>query len=169
MVTCDGQKSIRFWATATGKELRRIAKKEFERQYVNYLAVSPNGKMLATCSSGGARGALRLWDMSTGQKLFDLPEEMKDLRFCLPVFSPDGNKLFVSSGCAIRCWDLQSRKEANRLDEHEYEVNHVVFSPDGKMLATADKSGDDFVGRREPQEKPELHGKHYRPELHGKH
>src|SRR5207244_2661802 len=62
-------KAVRLWDVATGKELKRL---DGHLRGVECLAISPNGRVLAT---GGSYqdGTIRLWDVDTGRPLRQLP------------------------------------------------------------------------------------------------
>lgn len=76
---------IKMWDTATGAELRRLIGPE---QYVGCLALSQDGKLLAT---GGPDGTVFLWDVRSGKFREQL---LKDKGWIRSVcFSPDGRTL----------------------------------------------------------------------------
>ncbi len=56
------------------------------------------------------------------------------------IFSPNGKLLATIDENIVRIWNAQTGEELSTLQGHEDSVNRVVFSPDGKRVATA--SGD---------------------------
>jgi WD40 repeat protein len=112
-------------------------------QYVIRLAFSPDGKTLATRSDD----TVRLWDLQTGQPRAIL----RGHTAWVPAlaFSPDGHTLATeSTDETARLWDTQSgkleatlpqqRDQANGSSSFSTDTMQVVFSPDGKTLATVD-------------------------------
>src|SRR5262245_4277810 len=97
------------------------------------LAVSPDGKTLATASWDGTA---RMWDMATARELHLL---QADLGHAFAVaFSPDG-KIVATAGedGRARLWDVATGQEVRSLVGHTKRVNSVAFSPDGAILASA--------------------------------
>jgi WD40 repeat protein len=58
------------------------------------------------------------------------------------AFSPDSKTLAWAEGPNIILWDVASGKELAAFEGHTADVAGLVFSPDGKLLATgsADKT-----------------------------
>jgi metallo-beta-lactamase class B len=119
------------------------------------IAYSPNGKLLA---SGGRDNTVRLFDAESGKELRRLMGHARrsynppaDPRAPLDAlvtatgeggvnsvaFSSDG-KTLASGGWddTVRLWDVESGKELHKLAGHKAMVGHVVFSPDGRFLAS---------------------------------
>jgi WD40 repeat protein len=65
------------------------------------------------------------------------------------AFSPNGKLLASSNGSngnfsldySIKLWDVNSGKFIRKFEGHQYDVNEVVFSSDGKLLASAGSDG----------------------------
>jgi WD40 repeat protein len=97
------------------------------------LAVSPNGKLLAT----GHDRDVKLWDVATGKEAGGL-ESCSRVTFL--TFSPDGGTLIVGEEHSHRdglvLWDVESRQGRRLITGHARAIEWAAFSPDGQMLAT---------------------------------
>lgn len=96
------------------------------------LAVSPDGKIIATCSEDRT---LKLWDSDSGRELRSLSGHSD--RVMAVAISPNGQVL-ASAGNdkTVKLWDVASGRELATLIGHTYPVLAVQFSPDGRTLAT---------------------------------
>jgi WD40 repeat protein len=137
---------IRFWDVASGKELRQVA---LNRVSAYALAFLPDGKTLAVVygTSGakvlateGLAGdeadfALALRDATTGKELRLL---CKDSRLAGPMaLAPDGKTLAVTTGGSVRLLDLATGQDREHLSGHQWPVEALAFSPNGKTLTSA--------------------------------
>jgi WD40 repeat protein len=97
------------------------------REMVWNLLFSPDGHLLLSTSPI----KLSLWGTASGVELGKF--ESNEVK--IPVFSPGGELLAVAAEKRVIIWDLRTGKALEVL-EHESAVNSVIFSPDGKMLAS---------------------------------
>ncbi len=123
------------WDVAT---LTKISRLQYSR--VKCVAFSPDG---TTIASGGV-GGTDLWNVPTQTKIYS----QIGISFNYTVaFSPDGHTIALGSGYGIvSLWDVATHIEISRHVEHfgnfryggnYWGVNSVVFSPNGRILASA--------------------------------
>lgn len=144
LITGAGKGTIRFWDVASGEETAKIEK---HRYAVWALAVSKDGKQLASSDSG----VVRVWDVKSRELLKELKGDHDQIRYL--SFSPNGKNLAsttfwgpsvlwdVTKGEPVCTWDVVEKKEADelekamaRLGEGVDRIGNIAFSPDGKWL-----------------------------------
>ena len=131
-------KQIQLWDTHT-KQLRGVL--EGHTSDVTDIVFSPDGRTIASASWDCT---LRLWDTSTGKLRKVFGKHTSSVNTV--AFSPDGKTIASASRGLIYLWNTKGsllRLWYARTGEHvEYPVDHidyvrtVVFSPDGKLLAS---------------------------------
>jgi len=124
--------TIYLWEPTTGKLERALGG---HKNWVFAVAFSPDGKTLA---SGSWDRSIRLWDIRTGKEvhLIQAPaaaDIVVNAEASL-TFSPDGNLLAWGGFGRTIVWDLEAAKQALSLPAPGHAV---VFSPDGRLLASA--------------------------------
>jgi eukaryotic-like serine/threonine-protein kinase len=92
---------------------------------VRMVAVSPDGRMVATGSHHGK--GVKIWEARSGKLVKELPILEMISKVC---FSPDG-KWLATTGGEPRLWAVDSWVEGPRLAGTE----PLAFSPDSKLLA----------------------------------
>lgn len=111
---------------------------------VNSIDFSPNGKMLASASSGN----ITLWGIENGNKLWEINGDINAtnpsfyLVNCI-AFNPDGQTLASAGGDEkAKIWDVRTGREIRTLKENsQLDVESLVFSPDGSILALGRDNG----------------------------
>jgi WD40 repeat protein/serine/threonine protein kinase len=124
---------VKVWDAQTGQELLTL---KGHTGRVDSVVFSPDGQRLAS-----AGNEVKVWDAQTGQELLSLKGNTV-------AFSPDGLRLASSrnvGGIAgevgeVEVRDARTGQELLRLKGHTVQVHSLVFSPDGKRLASGSGS-----------------------------
>jgi WD40 repeat protein len=143
----DAQGTLKVFDSSTGEELLSLRGHE---GFVHSVAFSPDGILLA--SAGVPRTAalglesdrtLRIWNATTGEELYTHSAHHRGGRAV--AWSRDGSRVF-SAGMDGRwkAWPKSLPPEARVLQGHSGPVLRVVFSPDGRRIAScgAESEGD---------------------------
>jgi RNA polymerase sigma factor (sigma-70 family) len=150
-----GQTTVALRDAATGAEARRINLFGKIPHHIYRVAVSPDGRLLATgdmgCwdlnEMGDRRPPVRLWDMRTGQqvRVLEWPGATKGggITIRALAFSPDGKILAANEDWATRLWDVATGK---LLGQFKGGGPSAVFSPDGRTLATGSYENEAPLG-----------------------
>ena len=131
---------------------RPIEEEEGHVDWVSSVAFSPDNKILL---SGSHDGTLIVWDVSTGRQLRSIEGHRHDDdhgAVTSVVFSADGKMLLsASSDKTMRLWDTNTGAELRIFQSDDY-PEAAVFSPDGKLVASANCAGitlwDTLTGKR---------------------
>jgi WD40 repeat protein len=114
---------------------QRIIHEEIEQACSPTMAVfSPNGKKLATASTG--MSDVRLWDVASGDRLDDL--HMNDEVWALR-FLPDGKSLLVCDREGIKSCDMATKTTALKVKIDVF-LTTAAVSMDGQTVAAATNS-----------------------------
>jgi serine/threonine protein kinase len=107
----------------------RYAIPEVTSRFVRALAISPDGRRIAT---GGA-GPTRLWDAATSE---EVPAQLPDWLY--PVFLPDGKGLacWTFDAGRITLCELPPGHKRVSWRAHPDKIEGLAVSPDGRFLAS---------------------------------
>jgi WD40 repeat protein/serine/threonine protein kinase len=138
----DGAGEVKVWDVQTGQELHSL---KGHTRSINEIAFSPDGKRLATHSRDNS---VKVWNIESGQVILTITSVTPFPDRGSLTFSPDCKRLAAtgrasSSGIGpaaigeVKVWDAQTGDELLALKGHTLSVSCVVYSPDGKRLASA--------------------------------
>lgn len=102
--------------------------------YVTSVTVSPDGSL---CASAGKDGIARLWDLSRGEQLYELPCGESVNQIC---FSPNRYWLCAATESRIRIFDLENKEPVAELTPETQkksakpECTSIAWSADGSVL-----------------------------------
>jgi WD40 repeat protein len=143
LVVVAGVGEATTWDGGSGKNLERPFQNAESRREGTLisLALSRDGRRVATINDEGERSTVRLWDAVRGQELrsFVIPSAISgDL-----TLSPDGRSLVTTAGQpTVRLWETATGLERARLPQPDELATAAVISPDGRLIAAADVGTD---------------------------
>jgi WD40 repeat protein/serine/threonine protein kinase/Flp pilus assembly protein TadD len=144
-------KEVRLWAAATRAPIGDALELSFVADKVAFAAHGNVTRMiLATDQTKSGKAAILELRDETLQQLepvIDFSDEIHDV-----TLSADGKLAalaglksgFLSSNGEARVWSIEERRWVTPVLPHQFAIEHVRFSPDGKQVLTA---GLDFMAR----------------------
>lgn len=130
--------TIKVWNLSNGEEIRTL-KWQVKVYYGFYLAFSRDGQILVT-SSGDDYVSLSAvaFNLTIGEEIWAKNwKDGMDSVYSMGV-SPDGESLatFHISNSTIKLWNIYTGTEISTVAKNSTGYNCLVFSPDGKIIAT---------------------------------
>ena len=133
LATAGSDQLVRIWDIQANEQLHALAG---HPHYVRALSFSPDGKRLA---SAGDDSSIRVWDTQSGEAIATL---QRHAHWGDIAYSPDGKALLAASdNGSTSVWDASSFELIDTLEGHSDYVYTIVFSGNGKILATGERSG----------------------------
>lgn len=144
---------VKLYDLAAGKSVRTLSPRgrtvsgnalasSYGAERTEAVVFSPDGKQLVEVASlRGGEGALRFWDVETGDLDRQLLENMRNVRAA--AYSPDGERIAVNYrnpehlGHRIAVLNAETGKVEFELAEPGLAASMLAFSFDGKWLASA--------------------------------
>ena len=106
---------------------------ETETNDVYSIDFSPDSTTLVTADD---TGQIKFWDVTTGKQKIMPHSKVKGYYV---VLSPDGTILASVDIGNISLWDVATGKLLKTLTGHIGDINSIVFSSDGKTLASGSR------------------------------
>jgi hypothetical protein len=109
------------------------------------LKFSRNGALLlAGGGQGGASGKVVVWNVSTGERVIEVGDELETV---LAADISSDQRLIALGGPqrVVRIYTTEDGRLIHELRKHTDWIYSVEFSPDGVLLATGDRNGGMFV------------------------
>ncbi|MEW6156142.1 MAG: c-type cytochrome domain-containing protein [Verrucomicrobiota bacterium] len=136
LATGSYDQKIQLWNPENGQLLKTLSG---HNGCIFDLAFRPDGKILASAS---ADRTVKLWDVLSGERRDTLSQPLKE-QYAV-AFSANGKKLYAGGADnRIRVWEISEKatETTNPILEakyaHEGAVLDLVFSTDGKLLASS--------------------------------
>ncbi|OAX32151.1 WD40 repeat-like protein, partial [Rhizopogon vinicolor AM-OR11-026] len=137
IMTCCEDGSLRMWNLKSGEQIGKDWRDG--ESVVNAIALSPDGKQLA---SGSKDGAVRLWNIDTGKVITKWTGHFWEVRSVR--WNQDGGRVLSGSWDGrARVWDVESGEtilaieQINVFTGHAATVLDIAISPNGRILASA--------------------------------
>jgi WD40 repeat protein len=123
--------TVKLWDTKTWNIVRSLYGHTNEVISVTY---SPDGKTLASTSYNRNYGTIKLWDTQT----WGMKQTLENRESPWVYLSPDFKTvIYYSSKGLAEVYDVGTMKVKGTLKGNSNEALSVIFSPDGKTVATA--------------------------------
>lgn len=129
----SGDRTIRIWDIATGKELRRLTD---HPTAITCLAFSPDSKFIA--GSTLSDQSIRIWEIESDQPPRVINTNQNGAGVMIFTYAPDGKTLAVSRGPTqeIALIDVATGKDQRAFGRHAVSIDSLTFTKDGKHLAS---------------------------------
>ena len=138
LVAVTSQRQILLYNTTT---LHLVGVFPFPEGQPNIVRFSRDGRLLL---AGGGRpaasGKVVVWDITTGERLFEVGKEL-DVVLAADI-SPDHKRIALGGPQRlVRVYSTETGELQYQIVKHTDWVLALEFSPDGVLLATADRNG----------------------------
>ncbi|MBX7167409.1 MAG: hypothetical protein K1X74_13855 [Pirellulales bacterium] len=142
LVAVAGQKQIVFYHSETFEQLGVLP---FPEGIPYVLKFSRNGSLLlAGGGRGGHSGKVVVFDVKTGQRVFEVGDEL-DVVLAADINEDHSLIALGGPGRVLRVFSTADGSVVYESRKHTDWLYAVEFSPDGVLLASADRSGGLFV------------------------
>ncbi len=138
LLAVAGQKQVLLYHEETGALLGILPFTNGEPVSVKF---SRNGKLLlASGGKGASSGTIVVWDVVTGKQLLTVGGEYDTI--LTADIRPDQSQIAYGGPTKlVKLWSTKSGEIQHKIKKHTDWVTAVAFSPNGHVLASADRNG----------------------------
>jgi len=138
LVAVAGHQQILLYHTKTLDLLGTLA---FPEGVPQVLKFSRNGSLLlAGGGRSAAQGKVVIWDVKTGERIFDVGDEL-DTVLAADISSDHTLVALGGPQRVVRVYSIETGQLLYELRKHTDWINTLEFSPDSVLLATGDRNG----------------------------
>jgi hypothetical protein len=142
LIAVAGQKQILLYHAETGNLIGVLP---FPEGVAYVLKFSRSGSLLLAGGGQGARqGKVVVFDVKTGQRAFEVGDEL-DVVLAADINENHTRIALGGPGKVVRVFSTADGSVVQEIRKHTDWVYSIEYSPDGVLLATADRSGGLFV------------------------
>lgn len=142
LIAVSGHKQVLLYNT---QELRLVGILPFPEGQPYVLKFSRNSSLLlAGGGRGGQSGRVIVWDVKTGQRVFEVGNEY-DAVLAADISADNSQIALGGPRKIVRVYSTKDGELMYEIKKHTDWVTALEFSPDGVLLATGDRSNGLFV------------------------
>ena len=139
IATASGDRSVCLWKLSSKEgRLTQVESLSGHSYGVNYCCFSPQGTLLASCSTDSST---IVWDVASRSQLATfLQPSGSGVRVC--QFCPESPFLATAGDDDQVCiWDLAQKQLVRNIESHDATIFALAFSPEGSVLVSTDTEG----------------------------
>ena len=127
----EGDRTIRQWDLANGKELRVFTG---HKEDITQIVLSPDETRLLSAS---ADGTARIWDVASGIERVRFPEGSGRLASVTAVAWAPSGEVIATGGHdhLVRFWDAAASRQIAALQGHTAPVTCIAFGPQSNLIS----------------------------------
>lgn len=127
----NSDETISLWNIETGRQLESFQTNHKYTYYSITLAFSPDSKTLISWINSDWK--IKLWNVETGKLIQSVDNKSGSSSIALSL---DGKILAASCYDNICLWNIETGENIKSLEGHTFPIKSIIFSPDGKTLAS---------------------------------
>ena len=148
LVAAGGDSGAKAGAALQHQNPRARRRAAFSRGDPEVLKFSRNGLLLlAGGGRGAANGRVVVWNVKTGERMFEVGDEL-DAVLGADISADQSLIALGGPSKMVRVYSTADGSLKSQMKKHTDWIYSVAFSPDGVLLATADRNGGIVIWER---------------------